>query len=172
MSTLSAALLVTSLLVVVGGTALWWVFNQGTGPDLARRAREERRLEHRLKNPDFAALESFYGGPVSPSLVALYKEPDRVLDRGFEVHTPEGKKWFVDAFRPADKESLAPVWPGCEGYFPFASTGSGDTYLVDPRVPDAGVLFYEHETGKKRVVAPGLSAFLAFPRKFDTDDTG
>jgi hypothetical protein len=172
MSSLNAAALVVGILVVVGGAALWWVFREGSMPAPEHRANERRLLAQRLQNPDFAAMDSFYGGFASPSLVALYDDKRGVLEACFQVLAPDGKKWFVDSFCPADKRSLTPVWPGCEGYFSFAATGSGDTYLVDPRIPDGAVLFYQHETHTKLPVAASLSAFLAFPRKPIADEAG
>ncbi len=56
------------------------------------------------------------------------------------------------------------VWPGTEGFFAFASDGSGNRYVINPREADPNVHFYDHELAQPESLNMSLSQFLAAKR--------
>jgi hypothetical protein len=168
MGTIAAAALMIGL-----GTAmvavLQWLISRGD-----RKRRQEsvafgERFRRRLESPDLAGLERHLGHPPSASLRALYADRDLVMSDDIVISVPNplqgSKESYIAWFEPADAETLAITWPGCEGLFPFADNGAGDRFLVDPRDSDPEVIYYLHETGEKRALGVSLSAFLAAPRR-------
>ena len=79
------------------------------------------------------------------------------------------KSWYLAFYEPADAQSLAESWEGCEPYFLFANDGCGNDYMIKPGVSDPEVLFHDHETGEIVQVAPSLSLFLASPKQMLAD---
>lgn len=61
-------------------------------------------------------------------------------------------------------ENMSIVWPGTEGFFPFANDGCGNRYIVNPHEADPVVYFYDHEVHKRESLNVTLSQFLTAKR--------
>ena len=61
-------------------------------------------------------------------------------------------------------ENMSIVWPGTEGFFPFANDGCGNRYILNPGEPDPVVYFYDHELHERESLNVSLSQFLATKR--------
>ncbi len=126
------------------------------------------RLDQRLLNPDFAALEQHYDHALPAALVAIYKDDQEVIRGDFYVapsaDPSEEHRWYVAFYMPADLSSVKDAWPGTERFFAFADDGCGNGYLIDPTLDDPEVLFHDHETGELTPVASRLSEFMKWPR--------
>lgn len=131
----------------------------------AERAATNENYERGLRKPDYAAFEARYGCPVPPVLRQLYESSDSNLEGDFELKLESfPKPFFVAYFMGVTEENMSLVWPGMEGYFPFASDGSGNRYLVSPKEADPDVYFYDHELPKSEPLKVSLSQFLAAKR--------
>jgi hypothetical protein len=131
----------------------------------AEQAVADERYEKGLRQPDHTAFVARYGCPAPPALRQLYESSDRDLEGDFEVKLGAfPKPFFVAYFMGIAEENMSLVWPGMEGYFPFASDGSGNRYLVNPRETDPNVYFYDHERQKAESLEISLSQFLAVKR--------
>jgi len=131
-------------------------------------AEASRKFNERLFHPDFAALEAHFKHSIPAGLRALYYNRQE-LERGdFLVapspDAPEDQRWFVAFYEPADEESLRDAWPGIGELFAFANDGCGNEYVVDPRLEDPPVRFYDHETGEFLPVCERVSEFMNWLR--------
>jgi hypothetical protein len=167
MSTIAAPALIIGLGIVFVAV-LQWLISRGERKGQLRRALAAERFLKRLESPDLAGLERHLGHPLPASLRALYADRDLVMSDDIVISVPNplqgSKDSYIAWFEPADAETLAIIWPGCEGLFPFADNGAGDRFLVDPKDSDPEVLYYLHETGEKRSLGVPLSAFIAARR--------
>jgi hypothetical protein len=165
------------VLGVLAGVFLWLVdkiFRRE--PSRAEIDEHSRRHRERLLAPDFAALEAHFGTALPDALKRLYADKEEILrgERGdFEVMVTglngATKSWYIAFYEPADAQSLAESWEGCEPYFFFANDGCGNDYMIKPGLPDPEVLFHDHETGEIVQVAPSLTSFLASPKQIPAD---
>lgn len=172
MSGWQAAVLVIAGLVLLAGPALWWVFNSGYAPDPEAAA----RFRARQVEPDFEAFRRHFGCEAPAPLRELFSDPavfteDRDMFDVLLKTDGSVERWFIAWIEPIDEEHLSePVWPGTEGFYAFANNGAGDQYLIDPRDSDPEILYYEHETGRRRPVGATLSTFLSAERLYDSDE--
>jgi len=129
------------------------------------------RFNQRQVQPDFAAFRSRFGCDVPLVLHSLQSDPVRMREGDFDVHLPSSPDpHYVAWFEPMDDEHMSFVWPGTEGFYPFANDGCGNAYLVNPRDADSEVSFYDHETGEREPLAVRLSEFLSAKRTTDESD--
>lgn len=80
------------------------------------------------------------------------------------IDAPEGERWYIANYEPADEASVEYSWPGIEKYFAFADDGSGNGYIIDPKETDPPVLFHDHETGEIVRVCDHFTDFMRWPR--------
>jgi len=163
MSNAAAIILVVSL-VVTGSAILFYLEHRAKN----RGKEAARSFRHRMNNPEFEALEKYFAHSLPPSLRELYVDSDLINSENISIKVPnlleKEPECFIAFFEPATSEACESHWPGCEGLFAFANNGLGDQYLVDPRQPDPEVVYYLHETGKKKSLGVTLSQFLSAPR--------
>jgi len=129
------------------------------------KAADDEKHDRSLRRPDCAAFTARYGCPPPPVLRQLYESADTNLDGDFELKLDSfSKAFFVAYFLGMSHENMSLVWPGTEGFFPFASDGSGNRYVVDPAGADPTVYFYDHEIQQRESLKMSLSQFLAAER--------
>ena len=130
--------------------------------------RRIQRTRHRLHHPDFSALEHHFGHAFPASIKALYANKDELDRTEFEIaprtDSDEDERKYVAEYEPADMETYNGQWPGNEQYFRFADDGCGNMYMVDPRLDDPPVLFFDHETGDTSQVCASFTEFMKWPR--------
>lgn len=158
---LSVSIAVLVLVVV----ALWRGRARQNREAAAKRAADGAQYAEALRHPNYAAFEKRYGCPAPPILRQLYENAESELEGDFELKLAAfPKPFFVAYFMGIVEENMSLVWPGTEGYFVFASDGSGNRYLVDPREADPTVYLYDHEIQKRESLNLSLSQFLAVKR--------
>ena len=128
-----------------------------------------RQFIERLENPDFAAVEKYFGCPLPDCVRALYADRKELLRSDFEVaagnDADPDDRWYIAFYCPADAQTMRDCWPGIEHLFAFADDGGGDGYLIDPTQDDPAVLHHCHETGDVEVVCDRFTEFMKWPRK-------
>ncbi|MCP4712604.1 MAG: hypothetical protein GY869_28600 [Planctomycetes bacterium] len=106
--------------------------------------KRRRRYQERLLNPDFDALERYYGHPLPRAIKDLYEDQEELFRQDFKVaestDTHELDRYTILRYHPADMESLSEAWSGCEEYFAFASDSLGNTYMIKPDCDDPAVV--------------------------------
>lgn len=119
------------------------------------------RFEHRLHHPDLEAIRTHFGHALPAALQALYEDTSELQRGDFDVIPPTGADpHYICFYNPGDRENVEDSWPGCEQYYAFADDGSGNGYMVDPRLEDPPVLFHDHETGEIDEICDTLSTFM------------
>ncbi len=167
MSSLAAAALVIGLLVLIGVPALWLIFR--SGPDTAANREASRAFEHKLRNPELAALEAEMGAPLAAAVAQLYQDHALLLGDGWLIAIAnagqQSDECHVAYFQPAALDSLRDLGDGRACWLAFANDGTGDEYLVDLRQADPPVIYLQHETGQTFELAVSLARFLGLPRR-------
>ena len=160
--------------VFLGVLAIWRKLTKGSPKEDKSEATEHFRK--RQRNPDFEAFRRHYGCEPASAVKRLFDDPELFQnDRDmFEIAVPseagQEKRWFVAWIEALDDEHLkGSCWPGTEGYYAFANNGAGDRYLIDPKQEDPEVIYYEHETRKKKPVGVTLSQFVSAKRIYDEE---
>jgi hypothetical protein len=145
-----------------------WIRDKIAKPSRKQIDDYSRRFKERLSQPHLDEVAKHFGCALPQALIALYQNQEEVMRDNFEVapspDAPEGSRWFISFYEPADAQSTRDVWPGCEKYFQFANDGCGNGYLVYPTLEDPPVNFHDHETGEITHVCDTLSQFMAWPR--------
>jgi hypothetical protein len=188
------AALVAAIVLLVAGFIVCVVFN-GISSSLymlsvrtlgllgRRPSPESYQAEYaaRLRNPQFALLETRFGAPVPASLKRLYANTDLLQQEHFYIADPdiadpndpddEGGH-FISEFLPADKTALDNMpWVFEEPLFPFAGDMFGNYYCVLLRhdTPDpCPVYFWDHECGgtlEEMKIADSLDEFFSRSRR-------
>lgn len=106
---------------------------------------------------------------VPPVLLELHKNASALKrEVDFEILPPTGDSLVVQHFMPLRQDSLGFVRATCQGsWFPVAANVNGQYCIeLDPLIPDPPVHFFHYDYGDNRVVAPELSDFLNWPRKY------
>jgi hypothetical protein len=139
-----------------------------TRPSRKKIEEYSRQFVQRLRSPDFPAVEKHFGRPLPQCVRTLYSDKEELLRNNFAVAAssgvPDGERWYVSDYQPADGASVRDSWPGLEKYFAFADDGSGNGYLIDPTQDDPPVLFHDHETGEISRVCDRFTEFMRWPR--------
>jgi len=131
----------------------------------AERALANERYENALRHPDYPAFAARYGCAPPAPLRQLYESASSDLAGGFELRFPSfPKAFFIAYFMEIGNENMSIVWPGTEGFFPFADDGCGNRYIVNPGEADPLVYFYDHELHERESLNVTLSQFLAAKR--------
>jgi hypothetical protein len=145
--------------------ALWRLRTRQNKDTAAKHAADGAQYALGLRHPNYAAFEKRYGCAAPPVLRELYENAESDLEGDFEVQVAAfPKPLFVAYFLGIAEENMSLVWPGTEGFFVFASDGSGNRYLVDPQETDPTVYLYDHEIKKRESLKLSLSQFLAVKR--------
>ncbi|HSR10725.1 MAG TPA: SMI1/KNR4 family protein [Thermodesulfobacteriota bacterium] len=164
----STAVLILTICLISGGSAILFYVDHVLKQRRKRKIKEEsERYDRRMKSPDFASLETYFGHPLPEALKALYRNKNRIAMENTLVSIPnpaEGtRESFIAFFIPLDLDSVKNPWPGCEGLLPFADNGAGDAFLIDPAHSDPEVTYYLHEEKRRVGLGVPLSQFLAAP---------
>jgi hypothetical protein len=131
-----------------------------------------KQFTERLLHPNLAVLEAHFKHPMPAGIRALYanrqelERGDFIVARGPDA--PEDARWYVAYYQPADEQGLQDAWPEVKELFAFADDGCGNEYVIDPKLEDPPVQFYDHETGEFSPVCDTLSDFMRWPR-FDAE---
>jgi len=150
---------------VVPLLGLWRLRATWNKKNAARPAVAGNQYDQGLRHPDYAAFATHFGCEPPPGLRQLYEGADSNLEGDFELKLPAfPKPFFVAYFLGVAEENMSLVGPGSEGFFAFASDGSGNRYLVNPGEADPSVYFYDHEKQKSEPLKLPLSQFLAAKR--------
>ena len=162
-------------LTIVVAIALLIAFNTFFRSRQAKREAELQaygeRFKHRQVQPDFAAFTERYGCEVPPELRLLVSDSAWMRESEFNVQLPSSPDpYYVAWFDPMDDEHMSVIWPGTEGFYPFANDGCGNSYLVNPRNSHLEVSFYDHEAGERELLSASLSEFLTAKRTADESD--
>ena len=168
MTDILATLLAIGILFVAVPVLLLWIWDMSTRTSPAQRDADSHAFLERLRRPDYTALQDHFGRPLPDALRSLYENKEEVVRQDFEMapslQADEDQRWYIAFYQPADAQAVRDAWPGCEECFAFANDGSGNDYLVDPRVPDPPVRFHDHETGEFTPVCDQVSEFLNWQR--------
>ncbi len=160
-------MLPVALVLAVG----YWVFEGWFSFRKARKETEANRQswETRFGNVAWEALAKKYGCRVPDALIKLYdgnlSEPENIIVAQC-LDAPEDKQWFIAYFYPVDSKT----WGDREKFFEFANDGGGNGYIVDPRMDDPPVFFYDHEGGTFKYVCDTLSEFITWPQLPSEDE--
>ena len=165
----TAAIALTVGLITVGSAIMFWLQLRSERKARATAAVASNRFKQRLASPDLDGLERHLGHPLPASVRAMYQDRDLIMSDNILIGVPNplenDNECYVAWFEPADVENIGAAWPGCDSLFPIADNGAGDQFLVDLRQADPEVIYHLHETGERRGLGVGLSAFLAAPRR-------
>lgn len=130
-----------------------------------------------MVTPDYEGLERHYGHKVSDTIRQLYDNHEEMLREDFSIVVSlSGKpaeEWYIAGYEPADVggiQSSSNYTSALDRYLPIASDGMGNYYIIDIRLEDPPVYFYDHETGQQEPVCNSITEFLSLPRKA-ADDT-
>lgn len=166
----AAAIALVVALVTLGSGALFWLMARSGKRRAAERSLEAAEFERRQSAPNLVEVEKHLGHALPASLHALYQDRELALTSGILIGVPnpatDEDECYVAWFEPGDlKNFTANPWPGCEGLFRIGNNGAGDQFLVDPREADPEVIYYLHESARKRSLGTTLSAFINAPRR-------
>lgn len=128
------------------------------------RAKAARQFEARLVAPNFAELEQRYGCDLPKSLKHLFSDAGLVLANDLEVSGQGGDSegmWHIAWFYPMDSQDLNDAPFDSLKYLAIADDGFGNCYVIDPKLEDPAVQFFDLETGEFSDVADHLSVLVA-----------
>jgi SMI1 / KNR4 family (SUKH-1) len=127
----------------------------------------------RIFHPKADEVEASCGGMLPKRLLAMYVQPDSLLDSNFQVcaptKDPAKESWWIGDFIPLSAEDqkwtcdLSEFGKG----FCFAGDGMGNFYWVPvdvERRDDAPVYFACHDPWGNEKVCDSLDEFLSWPR--------
>lgn len=158
-------LCVSLVVLALVAIALWRLRARQNQAAAAQHAAAGAEHAQGLRHPNYAAFEKRYGCPAPAILQQLYENAASDLEGDFELKLAASPKpLFVAYFLGIAEENMSLVWPGTEGFFVFASDGSGNRYVVDPLETDPIVYLYDHEIQKRESLNLSLSQFLAVKR--------
>ena len=158
MSNLQAALVVIIPFSIATFFIWRWIFSGGLDSVGSEEEMKEknRRFRDRQLNPDFEAFKNKFGVDVPEHLKNIYRKTElfdedaySLMSNVIDFKGNEQSLYFAWIERMDEEYLNQPMWPGTENYFSFANDGSGDQYLLDPKLEDSEIYYYEHETSKK-----------------------
>ena len=165
-----AAIALVVALVTGGSAAILWFQARSERKRKAAGALAAAEFERRQSSPNLGEVEKHLGHALPRSLHALYQDKALALSSDVLIGVPNPAtgedECYVAWFEPGDLDNFTSnPWPGCEGLFCIGNNGAGDQFLVDPREEDPEVIYYLHESARKRAIGTRLSAFISAPRR-------
>ena len=76
------------------------------------------------------------------------------------LDAPQENHHYIAFFEPVEQEHTDEGWEDCEKFFTIANDGGGNLFIIDPRMDDPPVLFYDHEGGVFTYVCDSITEFL------------
>lgn len=163
------AIILVGGLILFGSVAVISLHDRSQKKFLANQAAASAQRQRRMDNPDFEGLERYFGRSLPAGFRRMYEDSELInsTDLLIGVANPleETDDCYIAWFEPADTDTAASVWKGCEGLFPFANNGAGDSFMVDLRQADPDVIYHLHETNERKAIGVTLSAFLSASRR-------
>jgi len=153
-----------------------WLNDKFFNHSLSKKELDEysKRFKERLSKPDIVGVEKHFDCVLPDVVRRLYGDKEKLDHGDFEIANPrkgedEPESWHVAFFTPLDQQQIKDAWPDCKGYLTFADDGCGNSYVINPRLPDAQVQFYDHEDGQFYPTGLTLDQFLSAPRSVESE---